>query len=317
MTRERQRAPMMSSVVEYSRLRSSLAGSLRVRFSVRYVRSVENEHRSLLPPYLRFSPSLPVSSTLPPPPRSTKDLQTIARGRAERYNVPRTRSVSASTVPVHAAGTYRLCRWSLVWTSSAIPPRENAPSSSSFPLTFFSPPARSLVRRLLFFFCVSLFLLFHPSSFHRLFSSLSLSLSLSVSPPLLLFRGRGCSCLRLSAAGDRRCFSFTRGYPDARTRVRLSFHVIPLALFAPFFLLTWRFSRPLERSEPPPIAPRRSYLRRRLAFLRTPSFAPASSPPLITGVTEGSLPMIRSFRNRTLLDSDLLFISLKHLFSPL
>lgn len=35
---------------------------------------------------------------------------TIARERAERYNVPKTHSAS---IPVHVAGIYRLCRWSL------------------------------------------------------------------------------------------------------------------------------------------------------------------------------------------------------------
>lgn len=33
---------------------------------------------------------------------------------------------------VHVVGIYRLCRWSLVWTSSTIPPRENS-------VFFFSP----------------------------------------------------------------------------------------------------------------------------------------------------------------------------------
>lgn len=36
------------------------------------------------------------------------------------------------STPVHVVGIYRLCRWSLVWTSSTIPPRENA-------VFFFSP----------------------------------------------------------------------------------------------------------------------------------------------------------------------------------
>lgn len=153
---------MMSSVVECSRLRFSLFSpgffGHRVRSFVRYVRSVE---RAPQPP-----PAVPsffsVSFRIFHPPRfpSTKEIFRLchrARGRAERYNVPRTRSVSASA-PVHAAGIYRLCRWSLVWTSSAIPPRErtrhlllpslyillasssSSASCSSFSSTYHPPP---------------------------------------------------------------------------------------------------------------------------------------------------------------------------------
>ena len=113
MTREKQRAPMMSSVVEYSRLRFSLFSpvSLSTTYALSQSRNVEREHRSLLllnyhfPPSLSLCifhrPSLPLSLSRE---REIFRLCHRARGRVERYNVPRTRSILPprwSTLPVY------------------------------------------------------------------------------------------------------------------------------------------------------------------------------------------------------------------------
>lgn len=207
---------MMSSVVEYSRLRFSLfspvSSSTACAPSPLRAQSRENTaaSSSAEPPsssvFLR--PYLP--SSHPPYLEGSPD-SAIARGRVERYNVPRTRSILPP------------CRYTLpVYTGYA---------DAGLDL-LGNPAARE--RAIFFFLSFTLFyaLLLPRSYFASSPSSPHLALLSPIIPPssllflsssllliLLLFRGRrrGYSCLRLSAAGNRRCFSFTRGYPDVRT----------------------------------------------------------------------------------------------------
>lgn len=78
---------------------------------------------------------------------------------------------------VHVVGIYRLCRWSLVWTSSTIPPREN-------PVFFFSllPFSRLLLPHLPPCSSTS------SSSYYYYFSSSSTYNPPSPLAPLLFFR---------------------------------------------------------------------------------------------------------------------------------
>lgn len=219
MTRERQRAPMMSSVVEYSRLRFSLfspvSSSTACAPSPLRAQSRENTaaSSSAEPPSSSVSlrPYLP--SSHPPYLEGSPD-SAIARGRVERYNVPRTRSILPPrryTLPVYTG--YADAGLDLLGNPAA---RERA-------IFFFFFLSSTLFYALLLL--PRSYLASSPSSPHLaplspiIPPSSLLFLSSSLLLILLLFRGRrrGYSCLRLSAAGNRRCFSFTRGYPDVRT----------------------------------------------------------------------------------------------------
>lgn len=209
---------MMSSVVEYSRLRFSLfspvSSSTACAPSPLRAQSRENTaaSSSAEPPSSSVSlrPYLP--SSHPPYLEGSPD-SAIARGRVERYNVPRTRSILPPrryTLPVYTG--YADAGLDLLGNPAA---RERAIFFFLSSTLFYAP---LLLPRS--YFASS------PSSPHlALLSPImppSSLLFLSSSSPLLillLFRGRrrGYSCLRLSAAGNRRCFSFTRGYPDVRT----------------------------------------------------------------------------------------------------
>lgn len=209
---------MMSSVVEYSRLRFSLFSpvSSSTAYAPSPLRAQSRENTaassSAEPPSSSVSlrPYLP--SSHPPYLEGSPD-SAIARGRVERYNVPRTRSILPPrryTLPVYTG--YADAGLDLLGNPAA---RERA--------IFFFFLSSTLFHALLLL--PRSYLASSPSSPHLaplspiIPPSSLLFLSSSLLLILLLFRGRrrGYSCLRLSAAGNRRCFSFTRGYPDVRT----------------------------------------------------------------------------------------------------
>lgn len=248
---------------------------------LRYVRRVERTPQPPLLPNHHLPPSLSVRIFHRPTLPTSRDLQTLPSREDESSDI---------TYRGHArfclhAGTR--CRYipvmqMLVWTSSAIPPRENAPSSSSSSLlrssTLFSCSLARISPPLL---PLRILLFFHLSFLHLLFSS---------SPPLffLFFFFFAVAVVATPVSGSPQpaiaaalvLRVVIRMF--VRELVSLSTSSSPPSFFCSFFspplpsrrhvaVLSW----PLERLGAPPSRGwlRPSYLRRRCLF--------ADSSPLL------------------------------------